>query len=299
MLKLPNVRRCARACGRIAVLIGLIGGSLRVDHTPTAAQIDPFPRTLLDAAGYRITIPARPQTVGVLGDLPPLDVLLAPDAPLRLDQPPAPDDPRWDTLDLLIVSAFDGASYPALLDSARDRGVPVFRHRALTSLDDWRALVSRLGRATGRDCAAAAQRARLDARLSWLATGLAPAPPLRVLILTPEGYTFGQDTLITDLIAAAGAVNAAAAAGYDDFRQITDDAIRQLDPDVILLTNAWSRTALDEFRRQPAYASLSAVRQGRVLRLPFAATAPRDPVSALTALAFGLYLQHLLPIPGA
>ena len=61
----------------------------------------------------------------------------------------------------------------------------------------------------------------------------------RVLVLTPEGYTFGQNTLLTDLIAQAGGINAAAEAGYADYRQIDDQTILSLAPDVVLLTPAW------------------------------------------------------------
>ncbi len=113
-----------------------------------------------------------------------------------------------------------------------------------------------------------------------------------MLILTPEGYTFGQGTLVTSLIEAVGGINAAAQGGYDDYRQISDDAVRVLAPDVILLSAAWGDTAA--FTGNPVNAGLAAVQRGRIYLLPFSPTFPRDPAAAALALAIALHPAAML-----
>ncbi|GIV81926.1 MAG: hypothetical protein KatS3mg051_1280 [Anaerolineae bacterium] len=99
-------------------------------------------------------------------------------------------------------------------------------------------------------------------------------------MLTPERYTFGQGTLISDLIAAAGGINVAAAAGYGDIRQLTEAEIRALAPQVVLLTPAW--TPQDRVSA-PAWPGV------RLIALPFSPTQPADPAAALLALALALH----------
>jgi ABC-type Fe3+-hydroxamate transport system substrate-binding protein len=256
---------------------------------PARAQ-DGFPRTVTDATGTPVTIPARPQWVAVLGNDPALALVLPPDARQPIDPARAPD---WDGVGLLVLPDLYAAAYPALVEAAQAAGVPVFRTALVTSLDDWRAALDRLGRATGREVRAAAVRARLEARLDALTFLLADRPPVRAFVLTPEGYTFGAGTLITDLLAAAGAVNVAAA-DFADFRQIDDAALRTLAPDAILLTPAWDDAAADAFRANSAYADIPAVQHGRVVRLPFDPTQPADPGTAAVALAILLHPQAVL-----
>ncbi len=168
--------------------------------------------------------------------------------------------------------------------------MPVFQTAPAHSLAGWRDAVTWLGAATGSDPRAAAWIAQLDRRIAFIHTRVSDQPSARVLILTPEGYTFGQDTLISALIDAAGGINAAAE--YHDFRQIDDSAIRALAPDVILLTPAWA--SLDLFVGSPAYADLPAVRGQRVYQLPFSPTHPPDPAAAVLVLAIFLHPSSLL-----
>jgi len=239
---------------------------------PTAAQ-DDFPRDVVDTTGQIVQLPARPQIVAMIGEVPALP-LLVPDV-RRIDSAPE----SWGAVGLLVVPESSGN--PARIEAAEAAGVPVFRAASVTSLDGWRLLVERLGAALGREEAANRLLERLDDRLAWLGETVQDAPAVRVLILTPEGYTFGQGTLITELIAAAGGINGAAEAGYDDYRQITDSAIRNLAPDVILLSPAWTAPEISRFR-----ATLD--RAVRIVRLPFSPTMPDDPAVALVVLGFVL-----------
>jgi ABC-type Fe3+-hydroxamate transport system substrate-binding protein len=268
---------------RLTVALSLVALLLPI---PAAAQAPDFPRTVIDATGAAVTIPARPALIATTRDDPMLARLLPPDA-IRIIPPTGA---AWSGVNLLVISTADAAVYPALVASAQAAGIPAFQTAPVRALDGWRDALTRLGMATGREDRAAQWIALLDRRIAFITARVSDQTPARALILTPEGYTFGQDTLITTLIDAAGGINVAA--DYQDFRQIDDSAIRALAPDVILLTPAWA--SLDLFVRNPAYADLPAVRNGRVYRLPFSATHPPDPAADVLVLAIFLHPSALL-----
>ncbi|MEB2289363.1 MAG: ABC transporter substrate-binding protein [Anaerolineae bacterium] len=249
------------------------------------AQADPFPRTVSDAAGRTLTVSARPETVAVVGDDPALAQVVE-GAALRALPVPPPDAPAWDGIGLLVVPDLYATAYPALIVSAEAAGVPVFVTTPLASLDAYRQRVTALGRATGRDGRAAALRTRLERRTSALDAALEGRPRVRALVLTPERYTFGQGTLISDLIAAAGGVNVAAEAGYDDIRQMDEAAIRALAPDAILLAPGWAAGGIVALREESG---------ARIVPLPFRPTQPDDPAAALLALALALHPARIIP----
>ena len=230
-------------------------------------------------------MPARPALVAVVGDDPALARLVESEALRRLPIPP-PDAPAWQGIGLLVIPDLYAIAYPALVDSAYSAGVPVFMTTLLSSLDAYRAHVSALGLATGREERAATLLHRLDRRMAALALKLKDADLSRALVLTPERYTFGQGTLITDLITAAGGINVAAEAGYGDIRQLTVAEIRALAPQIILLTPAW--TAQDR-------AALPTLPGARLLVLPFGPSQPSDPAAALLTLALALHPSEIFP----
>ncbi len=249
------------------------------------AQADPFPRTVTDAAGRTLTIPARPETVAVVGDDPALAQVVEGETLRALPVPP-PDAPPWDGIGLLVIPDLYATAYPALVLSAEAAGVPVFVTTPLASLDAYRERVTALGRATGRDMRAAALLTRLERRMSALDAALDGRPLTRALVLTPERYTFGRGTLVGDLIAAAGGVNIAAEAGYDDIRQMDETAIRALAPDVILLAPGWTAGEI---------AALQEHSGARIVPLPFRPTQPDDPAAAMLALALALHPARIIP----
>ncbi len=274
-------------CCPLAPLIAaaLILALLAASVAPLArAQGDPFPRAVVDGTGRTLTVPARPALVVAVGEIPALPQLVEAEA-LRLLPVSPPQTPAWDGVGLLVIPDLYATAYPALVESARDASVPVFTTALLPGLDAYRAHVIALGRATGRDERAAALLRRLDRRIAALRDRLRDTVPVRALVLTPERYTFGQGTLITDLIAAAGGMNVAAEAGYGDTRQLTDAEIRALAPQVILLTPAWA---------QQGDVALPALKGARLIPLPFGPTQPHDPAAALLALALALHPAETL-----
>lgn len=258
---------------RAALVVTLLTGAL-----PVVGQGgDGFPRTLTDASGVPVVIPAYPARVAVIGTVPALAQVVAPADLIALDLLAEPDAARWDGVGLLVLPEFYATAYPAWVANAESAGVPVFRTGAITSLDGWRAWLATLGTLTGREAAARRVRRGLDAALwaaRWIGDQAVPegdSPP-RVLVLTPESYTVGQGALLSEIIGATGAINAAAQAGYADYRQLTAALIRDLAPDIVLLTPAWGADGRAAFLANPAYAALPAVQTGRVCLLPFDST---------------------------
>jgi ABC-type Fe3+-hydroxamate transport system substrate-binding protein len=281
-------RTPAGRLARAGVLILALAAQVAV---PACAQSGDFPRTVIDATGTPVTIPARPSAVTVIGADPALEQVVLPSDLRQIDPTTALAEITWAGTGLLVVPDLYAAAYPALVASAQAAGVPVFQTTLITGLPGWRASIERFGRATGREDRASAAIRWLDLRLKIVHAAVRGQAPVRALVLTPEGYTFGRGTLITDLLDAAGGINTAAEAGVDDFRQVDDAAIRALAPDVILLSSTWSDASRAAFLANPAYADVPAVRAGRVFCLPFRPTLPRDPGGAVVALAVLLHVQ--------
>jgi ABC-type Fe3+-hydroxamate transport system substrate-binding protein len=95
----------------------------------------------------------------------------------------------------------------------------------------------------------------------------------RVLVLTPEQYAIGGNTLLDTFIQQAGGINAAH--DLEDFRQISDTQILELQPDIILFTQAWTDGQIAVWSQIETYATLPAVQNGNLYRLDFS-TAEAD-----------------------
>jgi len=273
----------------------LVALALLAACLPARTSGAPFPRSVADAAGRSVTLNAPAQQVLVVGDSALVDAAL-PCALRRPLDPAAPQQADWQGADLLVIPTWAAAAYPALVAQAQTAGVPLFQIKAAMSLEDWRVTVDALGTLTGQEARAGRALARLDVALRWAVQRVEGAPPVRALVLTPEGYTFGGDTLLDELIAAAGGVNAAG--GFDDFRQIDDAAIRALAPDVVLLTPGWLPDQVAALRANPTFAAVPAWRAGRVWVLPFSPAQPRDPGAAVLWLAARLHPARLTSPPG-
>jgi hypothetical protein len=100
----------------------------------------------------------------------------------------------------------------------------------------------------------------------------------RVLILTPEGYTQGQGTLMTDLLRYAGGINVAAEAGIPEARQIDDSQIRQFAPDVVLLIG-WTPQTAAILTQNPLYKGILAFDRDRVYLI---APPGKDPANLIS-----------------
>jgi iron complex transport system substrate-binding protein len=231
--------------------------------------------------------------IAVLGRDPVAEWVLPP-GEVRVIDPAVETDPAivdWSGIGLLVAPEFFAAVYPAIIESAESASVPVFRTASITSLALWRETALRLGVAAGRDERVFDLMLHLDRRLASIRARVGHQDPARVLVLTPEGYTFGVEAWITELIGAAGGINVAAEAGFADYRQVSDSAIHDLAPDVILLSPAWDRAV---FLQIATYADLPAVQTGRVIRLPFSPTVAAYPGTEVLVLAWILHPRAMI-----
>ncbi len=272
---------------RLLFLIALV--ALLALAVPAAAQDAAWPRTLTDGLGSEVVIAAPPQRIvsvslGVDETLLPLIgperfaavtalaldpaissvALLAAQVPATIAA--ASDTERIIALepDLVFVASF---TEPDIVQQLKDAGLTVFAAGFPVGLDAVRADIALLGQAVGADEDAAAARAAFDAGLAAVAAAVGtPAAPVSALWLTPGNYTSGAESTISDVIAAAGGVDVAAAAGVSQFAPVTDEFIVEQDPDVILLSGwtPWDPSFVDTFNSNPAFAGLSAVQNGRV-----------------------------------
>lgn len=92
-------------------------------------------------------------------------------------------------------------------------------------------------------------------------------PLPRVLVLTPEQYAIGGGTVLDSLIREAGGINAAA--GLEDFRQISDSQIIGLAPDIVLFSQTWTEEQIRQWTQAEVYAELPAIQNKRWHLLTF------------------------------
>lgn len=167
-------------------------------------------------------------------------------------------------IDALIVP--DNWSDSQDREAAQRGGIHIVKVRRHTNtaaiLDNIRAL----GELIGQVDTATGITVDISAAIAALREQSRPLLPTRVLLLTPEGYTQGRETLFTDMIDIAGGVNIAAEAGIPEARQISDTQIRAFAPDVILLVG-WSADAASAFVDNPLYVGIPAFDQRRADRI--------------------------------
>ncbi|GEM_PF-4854425 len=149
---------------------------------------------------------------------------------------------------------------------ARAAGVAVFTVRRHNSVEAIRANIRALAALTGTEDTGARWLRLIDVGLSRIRSQVRPYRLVRVLVLSPEGYTQGRGALITELMALANGINVAAEAGIPEAREVEDAQIRSLRPDVVLLIN-WSPGAALAFAHNPLYRGVPAFDHNRIYRI--------------------------------
>ncbi|MCC7451143.1 MAG: ABC transporter substrate-binding protein [Anaerolineae bacterium] len=158
-------------------------------------------------------------------------------------------------------------------DAARAAGLPVYMVQRHTSVNNILANIASLAKLTDTQLLGEQWITSIQTGLTQIQAMHRQAPPTRVLILTPEAYTQGQGTLITELIGIAGGINVAAEAGIPEARQIEDAQIRALTPDVVLLIG-WTADTATAFLNNPLYRGVAAFDRQRVYQI---ASPGKDP----------------------
>lgn len=271
------------------------GGAPIVDLPPPALPFEticpalpPFPRVVTDGLGREVALDAPPQRIAsaALGSDEILLALVGPerlhgvsywaanpaisniagdlDGVARTDLSGDPELLISLNADLVVLASYNN---PAALDQLLDAGVPVFVLGSFNTLDDIRANIRLLGRATGTEIRAEALIARMDARIAAVQQAVAGLPPVRVLFYEPGGITYGPGSTVDAIITLAGGVNVVAEAGLGPYPLVNAEFVIAADPDVILLGGAYTAGSdpLDVFLANPAFADLRAVQTGRVV----------------------------------
>lgn len=133
--------------------------------------------------------------------------------------------------DIVFTASFAKAETRGLLSRAGLR-VETFDNAATIAAAQQQ--IARMGTLLGQEARAAAANAQIDAALARLAAR-PEGPRLSVLPLERRGWVTGRDSLISDLLARAGMLNAGAAAAPLG-RRLPLETIVTLTPDRLLLT---------------------------------------------------------------
>jgi iron complex transport system substrate-binding protein len=183
--------------------------------------------------------------------------------------------------DLVVVSQYTDADFLTLLGRS---GLRYQRMDSLESLEGIRRAVLDLGRAVNEPARAASVVGNFDRVLSALGRLLEGAPRPRVLYWM-DPMTAGSDTVISDVIEAAGARNVGKELGVRGVLPVGTERVLVSDPDYVLIASApLARKALDS---DPVLSTLRAVKEGRVVALPERLLVTLSPYAARTAWELG------------
>lgn len=167
------------------------------------------------------------------------------------------------------------------------------------TIDDVLAQIATLGRITGRTDAADALLTDLNARIAAVKEKLGIDPPTTAIQYAPtvyheldaELYSIADDTFIGSLYAILGARNIAGDGGGIAYPQLTQEAIINANPDVIVLADEAFGVTIDSVRARPGWNAIAAVQNNRVYAIDpdiISRPGPRI-VDALEQLARALY----------
>jgi iron complex transport system substrate-binding protein len=150
-------------------------------------------------------------------------------------------------------------------------GIPVVEFTTFSSLADIEAHIRTIGRIVAAEQPAAQLVAAMDAEVASV-QGAVSGQPKPTVVFYSNGYLFGKGTTIDEVIADAGGVDAAAAAGFSGWTQVGPEEIVRLNPDVILTDGATGDDAdqggaAQKILGDPAYKGVTAVQHRAVWEL--------------------------------
>ena len=135
--------------------------------------------------------------------------------------------------DVVVAGRFTKLATRELL---KDKGMRVVEFDAARSLDDVKKQIRLMGEVTRHPDRASEEIERLDAAIAHVRQ-LATRKPYRVLAVSRRGWVSGGDSLTSSLLANAGLSNAAKDLGIKSGRFASLEAIVDLKPDFILVSD--------------------------------------------------------------
>jgi iron complex transport system substrate-binding protein len=143
--------------------------------------------------------------------------------------------------DVVVASLFDKRSTRELL---REKGLRLVEFTVPRNLDEVKIQIRQMGEITGHTDRAAAEIARLDAAIARARQAVADKH-YSVLPLSRRGWVTGSDSLVSSLLAETGLFNAAGDLGVAFGGYASLEAIVNLKPDFILVSDAGDRAEDD------------------------------------------------------
>jgi iron complex transport system substrate-binding protein len=143
--------------------------------------------------------------------------------------------------DVVVASQFDKRSTRELLKA---NGLHLDEFSVPRNLDEAKAQIRQMGEITGHPDRAAAEIAKLDAAIARARQAVADKH-YSVLALSRRGWVSGSDSLVSSLLAATGLFNAAGELGVAFGGYASLEAIVNLKPDFILVSEAGDRAEDD------------------------------------------------------
>lgn len=241
---------------------------------------------ILDSIGAHACLVARTDgdTRGPRALLPAVGTHMRPNPELVLAARP----------DLVLQLATGRAHALESVQRLRKFGIPVavFTIRSFAELFE---AVRRIGILTGYPAAAKTAIARMQARLTAIktydSTTSNPRPTVFFEVRYPNLLTAGTDSMVNEIIEAAGARNAVTLPGM--VSRISEEALLRLDPDIYLIQQGPMNKNPRPPRLRPLFKNMRAVQQNRVFMVDervFSRPGP-DNITAVEELA------HLLRRP--
>jgi iron complex transport system substrate-binding protein len=143
--------------------------------------------------------------------------------------------------DIVVASLFDKRSTRELL---KENGLHLAEFAVPRNLDEVKAQIREMGEITGHPDRAAAEIARLDDAIARARLAVADKH-YSVLPLSRRGWVSGSDSLVSSLLAETGLFNAAGDLGVASGGYASLEAIVNLKPDFILVSDAGDRAEDD------------------------------------------------------
>ena len=143
--------------------------------------------------------------------------------------------------DIVVASQFDKRSTRELL---KEKGVRLVEFAVPRNLDEVKAQIREMGDLVGHPDRASAQIARLDGAVAQARQTVARRH-YRVLPLSRRGWVSGRDSLLSALLAETGLFNAAGDLGIASGGFASLEAIVNLKPDLIVVSDAGDRATDD------------------------------------------------------
>lgn len=261
---------------------------------PNGEAAGDWPRTVLDAQGTEVVIPAPPQRIHTLS-VGYDEITLALVDPARVVAVGRSTvNPAYSNVvelaqrilhhierdaeqiiavkpDLVVASPFVNAD---LLTQLRDAGLTVVVSDLQDSVDMHAENIRLLAHLYGAEAEAERLIAKVEQRLDRIRAvveeQLATKPRPLVIRLSARGSTPGRYTTMDGIIQHAGGINVAAEAGIERWQSISLEQVVELRPDVIIVgsSEAGEENFQNELLAHPALQQVPAVAEGRVYVLP-------------------------------